>query len=155
MRKKFEFCSLFTISFVSCKQKQGGNAVLIDAEHAFDPEYSRGVGVDVENLIVCQPDNGEMALESTLLTSFCVAFVSCFVVFRRNDVSVKCLVVVGSVFMMQCYPAALIYCSHAVSMSCSKRFLCAAADRLCRSGAVDLICIDSVSALTPRAEIEV
>lgn len=73
-------------------QKLGGNAVLVDAEHAFDPYYSKNVGVDVENLIVCQPDNGEMALET--------------------------------------------------------------ADRLCRSGAVDLICIDSVSALTPRAEIE-
>ncbi|MCO5594814.1 hypothetical protein L7F22_048848 [Adiantum nelumboides] len=77
---------------ISQIQRAGGNAVLIDAEHAFDPYYSKNVGVDVENLIVCQPDNGEMALET--------------------------------------------------------------ADRLCRSGAVDLICIDSVSALTPRAEIE-
>ncbi|KAL4554616.1 hypothetical protein LXL04_037213 [Taraxacum kok-saghyz] len=73
-------------------QKLGGNAMLVDAEHAFDPSYSKALGVDVENLIVCQPDNGEMALEI--------------------------------------------------------------ADRMCRSGAVDLICIDSVSALTPRAEIE-
>lgn len=73
-------------------QKLGGNAMLVDAEHAFDPAYSRALGVDIENLIVCQPDNGEMALEI--------------------------------------------------------------ADRLCRSGAVDLICVDSVSALTPRAEIE-
>ncbi|GMP64811.1 hypothetical protein CsSME_00025906 [Camellia sinensis var. sinensis] len=73
-------------------QKVGGNAMLVDAEHAFDPSYSKALGVDVENLIVCQPDNGEMALEI--------------------------------------------------------------ADRMCRSGAVDLICVDSVSALTPRAEIE-
>ncbi|GAB2278081.1 hypothetical protein Dimus_012778 [Dionaea muscipula] len=73
-------------------QKQGGNAMLVDAEHAFDAAYSKALGVDVENLIVCQPDNGEMALEI--------------------------------------------------------------ADRMCRSGAVDLICVDSVSALTPRAEIE-
>ncbi|KAL8461998.1 hypothetical protein ACS0TY_033182 [Phlomoides rotata] len=73
-------------------QRLGGNAMLVDAEHAFDPAYSKSLGVDVENLIVCQPDNGEMALEI--------------------------------------------------------------ADRICRSGAVDLICIDSVSALTPRAEIE-
>ncbi|XP_056699199.1 DNA repair protein recA homolog 1, chloroplastic isoform X2 [Spinacia oleracea] len=73
-------------------QKMGGNAMLVDAEHAFDAAYSKSLGVDVENLIVCQPDNGEMALEI--------------------------------------------------------------ADRMCRSGAVDLICIDSVSALTPRAEIE-
>lgn len=47
-------------------QKLGGNAMLVDAEHAFDPAYSRALGVDIENLIVCQPDNGEMALESTL-----------------------------------------------------------------------------------------
>ncbi|KAG1368458.1 DNA repair protein recA, chloroplastic [Cocos nucifera] len=73
-------------------QKLGGNAMLVDAEHAFDPAYSRALGVDIENLIVCQPDNGEMALEI--------------------------------------------------------------ADRMCRSGAIDLICVDSVSALTPRAEIE-
>ncbi|KAL9268900.1 DNA repair protein recA homolog 1, chloroplastic-like protein [Drosera capensis] len=73
-------------------QKLGGNAMLVDAEHAFDSAYSKALGVDVENLIVCQPDNGEMALEI--------------------------------------------------------------ADRMCRSGAIDLICIDSVSALTPRAEIE-
>ncbi|PKA66019.1 DNA repair protein recA like 1, chloroplastic [Apostasia shenzhenica] len=73
-------------------QKLGGNAMLVDAEHAFDPAYSKALGVDIENLIVCQPDNGEMALEI--------------------------------------------------------------ADRMCRSGAVDLICVDSVSALTPRAEIE-
>ncbi|KAL5731630.1 hypothetical protein ACHQM5_004339 [Ranunculus cassubicifolius] len=73
-------------------QKLGGNAMLVDAEHAFDPAYSKALGVDIENLIVCQPDNGEMALET--------------------------------------------------------------ADRMCRSGAIDLICVDSVSALTPRAEIE-
>ncbi|KAL3681397.1 hypothetical protein R1sor_024353 [Riccia sorocarpa] len=77
---------------IAAIQKTGGNAMLVDAEHAFDPDYSRALGVDVDNLIVCQPDNGEMALET--------------------------------------------------------------ADRMCRSGAVDLICIDSVSALTPRAEIE-
>lgn len=45
-------------------QKLGGNAMLVDAEHVFDPAYSKALGVDVENLIVCQPDNGEMALES-------------------------------------------------------------------------------------------
>ncbi|XP_058219043.1 DNA repair protein recA homolog 1, chloroplastic [Rhododendron vialii] len=73
-------------------QSAGGYAMLVDAEHAFDPAYSKALGVDVENLIVCQPDNGEMALEI--------------------------------------------------------------ADRMCRSGAIDLICVDSVSALTPRAEIE-
>lgn len=73
-------------------QRRGGNAMLVDAEHCFDPYYSKAVGVDVESLIVCQPDNGEMALET--------------------------------------------------------------ADRMCRSGAVDIIVVDSVSALTPRAEIE-
>lgn len=45
-------------------QNAGGYAMLVDAEHAFDPSYSKALGVDVENLIVCQPDNGEMALES-------------------------------------------------------------------------------------------
>ena len=45
-------------------QKLGGNAMLVDAEHAFDPAYSKALGVDIENLIVCQPDNGEMSLES-------------------------------------------------------------------------------------------
>lgn len=49
-------------------QKLGGNAMLVDAEHAFDPAYSKALGVDVENLIVCQPDNGEMALESNILS---------------------------------------------------------------------------------------
>lgn len=50
-------------------QKLGGNAMLVDAEHAFDPAYSKALGVDIENLIVCQPDNGEMALESRLNAS--------------------------------------------------------------------------------------
>lgn len=42
--------------------------MLVDAEHAFDPAYSKALGVDVENLIVCQPDNGEMALESNIVS---------------------------------------------------------------------------------------
>ncbi|CAH8346940.1 unnamed protein product [Eruca vesicaria subsp. sativa] len=45
-------------------QKLGGNAMLVDAEHAFDPSYSKALCVDVENLIVCQPDNGEMAFKT-------------------------------------------------------------------------------------------
>lgn len=49
-------------------QRLGGNAMLVDAEHAFDPAYSKSLGVDVENLIVCQPDNGEMALESNFFS---------------------------------------------------------------------------------------
>lgn len=44
--------------------------MLVDAEHAFDPAYSKAVGVDVENLIVCQPDHGEMALESNNISQF-------------------------------------------------------------------------------------
>lgn len=51
-------------------QKLGGNAMLVDAEHAFDPSYSKALGVDVENLIVCQPDHGEMALESNISFHF-------------------------------------------------------------------------------------
>ena len=73
-------------------QKNGGYAAFIDAEHALDPVYSRKVGVDVNNLLVSQPDNGEQALEIT--------------------------------------------------------------ETLVRSGAIDVIVIDSVAALVPRAELE-
>ncbi len=73
-------------------QKQGGIAAIVDAEHAFDPYYARALGVDIENLLISQPDNGEQALEI--------------------------------------------------------------ADNLIRSGAIDIIVIDSVAALTPKAEIE-
>lgn len=73
-------------------QKQGGIAAFIDAEHAFDKFYAESLGVDTENLLISQPDNGEQALEIT--------------------------------------------------------------ENLIRSGAIDLIVIDSVAALTPRAEIE-
>jgi recombination protein RecA len=73
-------------------QKQGGIAAFIDAEHAFDQFYAQKLGVDVNALIISQPDNGEQALEI--------------------------------------------------------------ADNLIRSGAVDLVVIDSVAALTPKAEIE-
>lgn len=73
-------------------QKQGGTAAFIDAEHALDPVYAKAIGVDIDNLLVSQPDNGEQALEI--------------------------------------------------------------ADALVRSGAVDIIVVDSVAALTPRAEIE-
>lgn len=73
-------------------QKQGGIAAFIDAEHAFDKTYAEALGVDTENLLISQPDNGEQALEI--------------------------------------------------------------AEHLIRSGAIDIIVIDSVAALTPRAEIE-
>jgi len=73
-------------------QKAGGIAAFIDAEHAFDRYYAKNLGVDVENLLVSQPDNGEQALEIT--------------------------------------------------------------DNLIRSGAIDIIVIDSVAALTPKSEIE-
>ncbi len=73
-------------------QKKGGAAAFIDAEHALDPSYARNLGVDTENLIISQPDNGEQALEI--------------------------------------------------------------AEALVRSGAIDVIVIDSVAALVPRAEIE-
>lgn len=58
------FVEQLDILLTFTEQKLGGNAMLVDAEHAFDPSYSKSLGVDVENLIVCQPDNGEMALES-------------------------------------------------------------------------------------------
>ena len=73
-------------------QKMGGYAAFIDAEHALDPEYARHLGVDIDDLLISQPDNGEQALEI--------------------------------------------------------------ADALVRSGAIDIIVIDSVAALVPRAEIE-
>ena len=73
-------------------QKLGGTAAFIDAEHALDPQYSKNLGVDTENLIISQPDTGEQALEIT--------------------------------------------------------------ESLVRSNAVDLIVVDSVAALVPKAEIE-
>ena len=73
-------------------QKQGGIAAFIDAEHALDPSYSRKLGVDIDNLIISQPDTGEQALEIT--------------------------------------------------------------EALVRSGAIDIVVIDSVAALVPKAEIE-
>ncbi len=73
-------------------QKQGGIAAIVDAEHAFDQFYAKSLGVDIDNLLISQPDNGEQALEI--------------------------------------------------------------ADNLIRSGAVDLLVVDSVAALTPKAEIE-
>ncbi len=81
-----------TLHAIAEVQKAGGTAAFVDAEHALDPEYARKIGVDVDALIVSQPDYGEQALEIV--------------------------------------------------------------DALVRSGAVDLIVVDSVAALTPKAEIE-
>jgi len=80
------------IHAIASVQKAGGIAAFIDAEHAFDRFYAQKLGVDIENLLISQPDNGEQALEIT--------------------------------------------------------------DNLIRSGAIDIIVIDSVAALTPKAEIE-
>jgi recombination protein RecA len=77
---------------VASAQKNGGIAAFVDAEHALDPEYAKKIGVDVDALLVSQPDTGEQALEIT--------------------------------------------------------------DMLIRSGAIDVVVIDSVAALVPRAEIE-
>ena len=81
-----------TIHAIAEVQKQGGIAAFIDAEHAFDAAYAAALGVDTDNLLISQPDNGEQALEI--------------------------------------------------------------ADHLISSGAVDLVVIDSVAALTPKSEIE-
>ena len=81
-----------TLHAIAEVQRQGGTAAFIDAEHALDPSYAKRIGVDVENLLLSQPDNGEQALEIT--------------------------------------------------------------ETLVRSNAVDLIVVDSVAALVPRAEIE-
>jgi recombination protein RecA len=81
-----------TLSVIAEMQKLGGTAAFIDAEHALDPQYASKVGVDVEQLLISQPDNGEQALEI--------------------------------------------------------------ADMLVRSGSVDVVVVDSVAALVPKAEIE-
>ena len=81
-----------TLQIVAEAQKVGGTAAFVDAEHALDPSYAEKLGVNVEELLVSQPDTGEQALEIT--------------------------------------------------------------DMLVRSGAVDVIIVDSVAALTPKAEIE-
>ncbi|HUT65278.1 MAG TPA: recombinase RecA [Spirochaetota bacterium] len=81
-----------SLHIIAEAQKAGGIAAFIDAEHALDPKYARNLGVDIENLLVSQPDNGEQALEIT--------------------------------------------------------------ESLVRSSALDVIIIDSVAALVPRAEIE-
>ncbi len=81
-----------TLQAIAQCQKAGGTCAFIDAEHALDPQYARKLGVDIDNLLVSQPDHGEQALEI--------------------------------------------------------------ADMLVRSGAVDMIVVDSVAALTPKAEIE-
>ena len=80
------------IHAIAQAQKNGGVAAFIDAEHAFDRTYAQKLGVDIENLLISQPDNGEQALEIT--------------------------------------------------------------ENLIRSGAIDIIVIDSVAALTPKSEIE-
>src|SRR5580693_2804485 len=80
------------IQAIANSQRQGGIAAFIDAEHAFDRFYAKKLGVDVENLLISQPDNGEQALEI--------------------------------------------------------------ADNLIRSGAIDILVIDSVAALVPKSEIE-
>ena len=81
-----------TLHVIAEAQKAGGVAAFIDAEHAFDATYAKGLGVDLTNLLISQPDNGEQALEIT--------------------------------------------------------------ETLVRSGAIDIVVIDSVAALTPKAEIE-
>jgi len=81
-----------TLSVIAQMQKIGGTAAFIDAEHALDPQYAQKLGVNVQDLLISQPDNGEQALEI--------------------------------------------------------------ADMLVRSGSVDIVVVDSVAALTPKAEIE-
>jgi recombination protein RecA len=81
-----------TLHIVAWAQKLGGVAAFVDAEHALDPQYARLVGVDLENLLINQPDSGEQALDIV--------------------------------------------------------------EALVRSSAVDVVVVDSVAALTPRAEIE-
>lgn len=81
-----------TLHIISEAQKKGGIAAFVDAEHALDPAYAKNIGVDIDNLLISQPDTGEQALEIT--------------------------------------------------------------EALVRSGAIDIIVIDSVAALVPKAELE-
>ena len=80
------------LHIVASAQKMGGEVAFVDAEHALDPDYAAAIGVDIDSMLISQPDTGEQALEIT--------------------------------------------------------------DALVRSGAVDVVVVDSVAALTPRAEIE-
>ena len=80
------------LHIVAQAQKRGGEVAFVDAEHALDPDYAARIGVDIDSMLVSQPDTGEQALEIT--------------------------------------------------------------DALVRSGAIDVVVVDSVAALTPRAEIE-
>ena len=80
------------LSVIAQAQKNGGTCAFIDAEHALDPSYAKKIGVDLENLLISQPDAGEQALEIT--------------------------------------------------------------DTLVRSGAIDVLVVDSVAALVPKAELE-
>lgn len=82
----------FALSVIAQAQKKGGICAFVDAEHALDPSYAKKIGVDIENLLVSQPDSGEQALEI--------------------------------------------------------------ADTLVRSGAIDVLVVDSVAALVPKAELE-
>src|SRR4028119_1442912 len=106
-------------------QKTGGTAAFVDAEHALDPVYAKKLGVDIDELIVSQPDTGEQALEivDTLV--------------RSNAIDV---LVIDSVAALVPPPA-------------SERGPSASAT-LVRSNAIDVLVIDSVAALVPRAEIE-
>src|SRR6202050_3060460 len=81
-----------TLHMVANAQKQGGVAAFIDAEHAMDPAYAKKLGVDIDNLLISQPDSGEQALEIT--------------------------------------------------------------ETLVRSGAIDVLVVDSVAALVPKAELD-
>ena len=81
-----------TLQIIAECQKAGGSAAFIDAEHALDPEYAKALGVDIDELLLSQPDTGEQALEVT--------------------------------------------------------------DMLVKSGSLDVIVVDSVAALVPRAELE-
>ena len=80
------------LSVIAQAQKKGGTCAFVDAEHALDPSYAKKIGVDIENLLISQPDAGEQALEI--------------------------------------------------------------ADTLVRSGAIDVLVVDSVAALVPKAELE-
>ena len=143
-------------------QKRGGIAGFIDAEHALDPVYAKSIGVDIDNLYISQPDNGEQALEitETMVRSGAVDIVIVD--------SVAALVPKAEIegdmgdshvgLQARLMSQALRKLTAVISKSnCVVIFINQAleiTETMVRSGAVDIVIVDSVAALVPKAEIE-
>ncbi|HEX5801595.1 MAG TPA: DNA recombination/repair protein RecA, partial [Azospira sp.] len=130
-----------TLQVVAEMQKMGGTAAFIDAEHALDPSYAQKLGVNLDDLLISQPDTGEQALEiaDMLVRSGGVAaFIDAEHALDPNYAQ-KLGVNINDLLISQPDTG-----EQALEI----------ADMLVRSASVDIIVIDSVAALTPRAEIE-